>query len=142
MKDTQMVPANENQAIVSSLNNAGNELYSSFGVESVEDRMKLYNATSSEGVTLKSMVNKTIELVDVVVMPVEVKNDDGSTSIVPRTTLIDKNGKLVTATSWGVYNCVKKIAAIFGGLHFETPLKVEPFEVKTKGGFTLNLKIV
>lgn len=133
---------NENTAIVQGIVNAADDLFSSFSVDTHEDKVKLYNATSSEGVTLKSMVNKEIIMKDVVIMPVEVKNDDGTTSIVPRTTIIDKSGKIITATSWGVYNSIKKISAIFGGLHFEDGLKISPFEVKTKGGFTINIKIV
>lgn len=135
------VHASEAAIIIEGINNASNEIFHSFPVESYEDRIKLYNATSSDGETVKDNINKILNVVDVVVMPVEIKNDDGSTGTVPRVTLITADGKMVSAASWGVYNSTKKIAAIFGGLHFDPPIKVIPVEVKTKNGFTMNLKL-
>lgn len=142
MEENKMVALTENQRIVEGIENAASEIFHSFTVETKEDRMKLYNATSVEGKTLKSSINKVIEVVDVVAMPVEVRNDDGTQSTVPRVTLISKKGEFFTATSWGVYNSLRKIAGIFGGLHFEEPLKISPVEVKTKAGFTINLQLV
>lgn len=141
MKENMMVPMSDAQAIVSSVENASGEIFHSFPVETHEDKMKLYSATSAEGVTLKSCVNKKIKMSDVVIMPVEVKNDDGTQGIVPRSTIITEDGQYITATSWGVFNSLKRVSAIFGGLHFEKPLVITPVEVKTKNGFTLNLNL-
>lgn len=145
MEENKMVavnPMSDAQVIIDGIVNASNSIFHSFTVETSEDKVKLYNATTVDGQTLKSSVNKVLEVVDVVIMPVDVRNDDGTNATVPRTTLITKKGEYVTATSWGAYNSIKKIAAIFGGLHFETPLKITPVEVKTKSGFTINLKLV
>lgn len=142
MKENSMIIATEAQSIVTGIQNAANEIFHSFTVETMEDKIKLFNATNGDGQTIKENVNKVLEVVDVVIMPVEVKDEDGSTSTVPRTTLITKKGDLISATSWGVYNSVKKINAIFGSLHFEGGIKISPVEVKTKGGFTINLKLV
>lgn len=127
--------------IMDGIRNASSDIYASFTAETHADRIKLYNATAGEGQTLKENLNKVLEVVDVVIMPVDVMNDDGTTSTVPRTTLITKKGDCVSATSWGIYNSVKKIMGIFGSLHFDEPLKVSPVEVKTKNGFTMNLRL-
>lgn len=135
-------PMNESQEIISSIQNAGSEIFHSFDVATKKDQIKLFNATSGDGETVKENINKTLEIVDVVVMPVDVLNEDGTTATVPRTTLITKEGRQISATSWGVFNSMKRINAIFGGLHFDEPLKIVPVEVKTKNGFTINMKLV
>lgn len=132
----------ETEGIIGSIKNAADEIYHSFDVDTPEKKKILYNATTSSEGTLKENVNKVIEVVDVVIMTVEVINDNGEKSLNARTTLITKDGKFLSATSWGIYNSVKRLMAIYGGLHFDPPLKVAPVEVKTKNGFTLNLKLV
>lgn len=128
--------------VVSDIMTAGSDLYHSFAIESIEDKRKLFNSMSGDGESVKENVNKTLNVVDVVVFPVEVLNDDGTKNVVPRTTLILQDGSFCSATSWGVYNSVKRMAAIFGSLHFEPALRVVPVEVKTKNGFTINLRLV
>lgn len=128
--------------IIEGLNNAANEIYHSFAVDTTDAKVKLFNAMSGDGETIKENINKTLEVVDVVIVPVEVLNDDGTKAVVPRSTLILKNGHFCSATSWGVYNSLKRLIAIFGCLHFETPIKLVPVEVKTKNGFTINIRLV
>ena len=142
MEEKRIAQVSESQQIVDGVVNAQSEIFCSFQVTDNKDRMKLYNATSAEGETVKSCINKIIKMVDAVIMPVEVKNEDGTTALVPRVTMIDEKGKFYSATSWGVYNSLKKISAIFGGLHFEEAISISPVEVKTKNGFTINLKLV
>lgn len=137
-----VMPESEAQSLVSGINNASSEIFCSFKVESMQDKIKLYNATNSEGVSLKQSINKKIKIVDVVVIPMTVKNEDGTESIVPRTTLIADDGTQYTAGSWGVYNSIKKINAIFGNLHFDEPITIVPIDVKTKSGSTINLRVV
>lgn len=141
-ENNQMIPMTDSEAIVQGMRDTSSELYSSFDAVTSEDKIKLYNALSADGETVKSAINKKIAMVDCVILPVEVINEDGSKSTVPRVTILDKDGKGYTATSWGVYNSIKKISAIFGGLHFDVPMLIQPVEVKTKNGFTINLKVI
>lgn len=130
--------------IVNSMNDTSNVMYQSFQAETKADRIKLFNASSGDGETVKSNLNKRIDIADVIVIPVEVKNEDGTSDIVPRSTIITQDGRYISATSWGVFNSLQKLAKIFDGLHFEKDdyITVMPVEVKTKNGFTINLRVV
>lgn len=142
MEEKRMAAISEGQEIINGLTSASSEVFASFDISEKQDKIKLYNATTGDGDSVKSHLNKVIDVVDVVVMPVDLKNDDGVSSTVPRVTLITKDGKFLSSSSWGVYNSIKKIASLFGGLHFDEPLKISPVEVQTKKGFTINLKLI
>lgn len=129
------------RTIIDSMGDETSAFFSSFQVETQDDRIKLYNAMSDNGLSVKDNVNKSLTICDVVVMPVQVVNEDKTTTVVPRCILIDKDGQFYTATSWGVYRSIQKIKAIFGTLHFNPAIKVMPVEVKTKNGFTMNLRL-
>lgn len=134
--------AKADTSIIDSMKYASNDLYTSFPIETLEDKISVYNAMSGSGESLKSNANKVINMVDVIVVPVDLTNDDGTISKIPRTTIIAEDGTYYSSTSYGVYNSIRKISAVFGGLHFDPPLKISPVEVKTKNGFTINIKLV
>ena len=129
------------QSIVNGLTEEGAGVYCSFLPETLEDKAKMFNAMNGGDNTVKEANNKELHVLDVIVQPVQVQNEDGTQNTCPRVSLICEDG-VYSATSWGVYNCIKKLNALFGGLHFETPVKLIPYEVKTKNGFTINLKMV
>lgn len=131
--------------IISGLKESSDLMYCSFKVESVEDKIRLYNAvsgTSDSHETIKANVNKVLEVRDVVVMSANVTDDNGVTQTVPRITFILADGRTLSAASWGVYRALQKIAGIFQTLSFDPPIKMMPVEVKTKRGFTITLKLV
>lgn len=143
MEENKIVVPQMEDNIISSLTNDAPVMYMSFPVNSAADRASLYNITSGQSNTIKSMINKPIKLRDVVVMEVDIS--DGETGEVlrnPRTILIDMEGNAYAATSWGVYRCVQKLNAIFGTLHFDEGLDIMPVEITTKKGFTINLRII
>lgn len=126
--------------MVENMNNKDNIMFISFEPESLEDKKMVYEATTN-GTSLREVVNKTIKIQDVIVTPSEVTNDNGETSLVPRISIITTEGEIYIATSWGIYNCLNRINSIFGTLHFDEGLAVTPYQVTTKKGFTMNLKI-
>lgn len=133
----------EAQAIISGVDGDSNIFFSSFVPETKEQKAAIYNALSGEGGTIKDSLNKELKVKDVVVCVVSIRNDaTGELSTVPRTTLILDDGKMVSASSWGVYNSIKRLTMFYPGLHFEEPVTLVPVEVKTKNGFTLNLRMV
>lgn len=142
---TEIISVEEMQAtsrsIVDGLNNSDSLLYVSFDSNTPESKIKLYNASSGEGERIKSYLNMPITILDCVIMPVKLMGEGGEENVVPRVSLITKEGTTLTSTSWGVYRSLQKINAIFGTLHFEKGLVVIPLEVKTKKGSTLNLKV-
>lgn len=139
--NTMAVIRDESAAIVAGITESNDVMYSSFTQDDIETKRLMYQATNG-GTPIADVKNKTLEMRDVVVMAIEVKNDDGTTSIVPRSSIITKDGKAYSATSWGVYNCLKRLNAIFGTLHFEDGLKIVAKDVKTKAGSTISLDLV
>lgn len=133
----------EAQAIISGVEDSSNIFFSSFVPETKEQKVAIYNALSGEGGTIKDMLNKELKVKDVVVCVVSIRNENtGEMATVPRTTLILEDGKMVSASSWGVYNSIKRLTMFYPGLHFEEPVTLLPVEVKTKNGFTLNLRMI
>lgn len=127
--------------IIANINNKESSMFISFTPKSIEDKKLLYEATTN-GTSLKEVLNKPIKMMDVIVSEAEVKNEkDGTTATVPRISIITVEGEIYTASSWGVYNCLSRINGIFGTLHFDDGLTIVPVQVKTKNGFTINLRV-
>lgn len=142
-KNVQMVNVDAN-SIVDGIRDTSSLVYSSFSGNDKKSKIKLYNAINGDGGRIKEAINKKLEVVDVVIIPAEVVNEDGTRSVVPRCTLVLKDGTCMNSTSWGVYKALQKVMAVFGDLHFaeDDPLIVIPAEIKTKNGFTVTLRMV
>lgn len=119
-------------------------MYCSFSAEGPDDRKRLFNALSTDGLPLAENTGKELCLCDVAIQPVNLENADGSSSVCPRISLFTANGDVYSATSWGLYKALQRIYALYGTLHFDTdnPLVIEAVRVKTKKGNTFNLKIM
>lgn len=126
--------------IINGMNNAQCAMFCSFQPDTREGKARMLNATN-DGNPLMDNVGKEIPLQDVVIMPVEVINDDESTSVCPRVSLLSADGEVYTAVSWGCYKALQKIYAVYGTLHFDDPLIIEAKRVKTKRGQTINLMV-
>lgn len=135
--------AMDSSDIIGNITNASSAMYCSFEIETKEDKKRIFNVISGQTESLKSNLNKTIVLKDVVMVPVELVNQEtGEVKTSPRVSLIDEKGVAYTSTSWGIYNSLRKLYAVYGTLHFDEPIKVVPTEVQTKNGFTMNLKLL
>lgn len=127
------------------------DLYSTFSPDSVEGKIKLYNAINSPDERLADFINTPIVIRDVVVCKVKLaeridQNDSDWTREDKerdgfRVVLIDKDGKSYTATSTGIYNSICTLRSVFGTLHFEDGLKTVVKQIKTKNGNTLTLAL-
>lgn len=115
----------------------------SFSLDTSEAKVMAYNAINSPDFKISDMINKTIAIADVVMVPVSlVSEETGEVEGAMRSIIIDENGNTYTATATGIFNSLKNIYLIYGGLHFEEPLQVVVQQVQTKRGNTLTLKIV
>lgn len=133
------------QVTPSNVKSIENARYASFEPISKEDKIKLYNAFNSPDEKIGSVINQSIDVVDVVLAHVELVNErTGEVEDAVRTILIDKEGRSFDATSSGIYNSVLTIQSVFGTLHFSTdePLTVVVKQIKTKRGSTLTLSII
>lgn len=139
------------------------EQYSSFVPETLEAKVKLYNAINSPDGRLADLINTPFSIKDVVIRKVElserkddVKDKKRDVDDMPftvddqnpngkregfRVILIDTEGRSFTATSTGIYNSVCTLRGIFGDLHFENGLKAVVKQISTKNGNTLTLSL-
>lgn len=129
------------------------DTFCSFQPDSMEGKVRLYNAINNPDKRIADCINKSIKIRDCVIKAVKLteernnvnnwadetpgKERDGF-----RVILIDEEGISYNATSAGIYNSVSTIRSVFGKLHFDEPLTVEVNQVKTKNGNTLTLKVV
>ncbi len=129
------------------------DTFCSFQPDSMEGKVRLYNAINNPDMRIADCINKTIKIRDCVIKAVKLSEERNNasnwTDDTPgkerdgfRVILIDDNGVSYNATSAGIYNSVATIRSVFGKLHFDEPLTVEVNQVKTKNGNTLTLKVI
>lgn len=127
--------------IVNDMNNSSSMMYCSFDPSTPEEKKLLFNAVSAQTEQLIDQNGKTIKIRDCVIVPTKVNGDKGE-AVVPRTVIIDCEGKTYSACSWGVYHALSRLVAIMGTLHFYDGLEVKIEKVKTAKGNTINIKLV
>ena len=133
-----------NQLVI--FNNQSNErqMYSTFDIESKENKAKLFNATENADALVNDCINQELVLKDVYMERIpSIDEETGEQKIKYRTILFDDNGQTYATGAYGIYNTVAKILAIYGieYLH-EEGLKVVISKGSTKDNKTrLFLKI-
>lgn len=118
--------------------------YCSMTAETKEDKIKLYNAVNNTEDTVAKHINEVIEIKDIYCEMTEITDKEtGEITLLPRTVLIDSEGKGYNAVAKGVFNSVKQILALFGDPKGWTePLKVKVRQKATAKGNTNYLEIV
>lgn len=129
------------------------DTFCSFQPDSMEGKVRLYNAINNPDKRIADCINKVIKVRDCVIKAVKLSEErnnvhnwtdetSGKDRDGFRVILIDEEGVSYNATSAGIYNSVSTIRSVFGQLHFDEALTVEVNQVKTKNGNTLTLKVV
>lgn len=129
------------------------DTFCSFQPDSMEGKVRLYNAINNPDKRIADCINKVIKVRDCVIKAVKLSEErnnahnwkdetSGKDRDGFRVILIDEDGVSYNATSAGIYNSVSTIRSVFGQLHFDEALTVEVNQVKTKNGNTLTLKVV
>ena len=128
--------------ILEGINTATSSIYCSFIAESNDDKAKLYNALNSPEVRIADHIGKEINVKDVIIEPVDIVDEKtGEARTTPRVTLIDVNGHTYTATSYGIYNSLKRIFGLYGSPTWEEGIPVRVRQI-TNGAnriFTLDI---
>lgn len=128
--------------ILEGINTATTSIYSSFVAESNNDKAKLYNALNAPEVRIADHIGKEIVIRDVIIEPVDIVDEKtGDVRTTPRVTLIDVNGHTYTATSYGIYNSLKRIFGLYGSPTWEDGIPVRVRQI-TNGAnriFTLDI---
>lgn len=117
--------------------------FCSFDTSTIEGKKRLFRATSNPDVTLKSMINKEIKVVDVFAKPVNLTDEKtGEIKDGVNVVFFDKEGVSYTATSTGVANATRAMMDVFGHPStWEGPITIVIKEVPTKAGNMLSFDI-
>ena len=134
----------ENQNALTLFSTNSTNTFCSKVAKTEEDKKELFNALETCDVLLNDCVNQTIAIKDVYCEKQEVEDDEtGEIKPKYRTILFDVDGKTYATGSYGIYNVIKKIIAIYGLPTWEDGLKVKVIKQKVKDGKSkLSLTIV
>lgn len=129
-------------AAIQSLNTPGAAFYSSIKGADFAARRKVASAlTSSKPVD--EYLGATLDLVNIIVMPVDLANAQGEINTAPRVILITADGTAYHATSVGLLSAVRNLFATLGEPdEWPEAVQVKVVEQKGRNGFkffTINL---
>ena len=104
-----------------------NKMYCSIVANTEESKKQLFNALETCDALLNECVGQEIELKDIYVEERQVVDEEtGEVKNKYRTILFDANGQTYATGSYGIYNIIRKIIAIYGyPTDWENPIKVK-----------------
>lgn len=126
----------ENQNELTLFSGVKSNVYCSKEVETEKEKKELFNALESCDLLLNDCVGQEIEILDIYCE--EKQNVDDKTGELKtkfRTILFDKSGQTYATGSYGIFNVLKKIIAIYGlPTTWKEPLKVKVAKKSVKDG--------
>lgn len=115
-------------------------------IEPSGDRKKdaqIFSALNNPEFRVSNFINKKILVENVLVEVREILDEEtGEIDIVPRTVLIDKDGKAYQATSKGVFNALKNAYEVFGKAPWTPPLEIEIKQIAVGKGSMLTFDVL
>ena len=94
-------------------------------VDNNEERKELFNALETCDALLNDCVGQEINIKDVYCEEHEEVNDEGVKVVKYRTILFDVNGQTYATGSYGIFNIIRKLMAIYGMPTWEEGIKVK-----------------
>lgn len=122
-----------------------NNIYCSIVAKDNEEKKKLFNALENCDLLLNDCVGQTIAMKDLYIEAYENEEEDsGEVKTKYRTIIFDEDGQTYATGSYGIYNVLNKIVAIYGLPNtWAEPVKVEVIKKPTRDGKqSLSLKLV
>lgn len=114
--------------------------------ESKDDKKNLLNAMNNCDGKLSDHINEVIEVSNVFMQNVEVKNknkkkeDDPETVMLPRVVIITPSGESYGCASRGVFNSLEKLFMVYGTPQdWKSPMKMIIKQITTSNGSMLTL---
>lgn len=112
----------------------GGNLFSSFKAETREERLAVFKAVS-ETEALDDHIGETIMVRDMIIQPVELKDDNGEVRIASRIIIIDDQGTAYGCVSSGVETSVRNLFVTVGEPTYEPPLPLRAVKKAGRHGF-------
>ena len=138
--ENAMTTTNDKMLDFNAFNRETNQ-FVSFRAEDMKSKVRLFNAMNQPKYKVSDMINKKINLKDVILMNVTMEGEDGEQDTGIRSVLIDADGNAYNATSNGIFSSLTNLYMIFGTLHFEDPLEIMISQIPTKRGSTLSITL-
>ena len=89
--------------------------YCSVKADNIEEKKKLFNALENCDLLLNNCVGQKIVMKDIYVEQyIDKKDDNEDGKVKYRTIIFAEDGKTYVSTSYGIYNVLNKIFAIYG----------------------------
>ena len=132
----------DNSSMISTLT-ARTTVFCSISANTAEEKALLFNSMNNPEKRVGDCVNMTINAKDLFCEMVDLTSEKtGEIESCPRIVIIDDKGVGYVAVSFGIFNALKKVIAIYGAPTWDKPI---PLEVKqiTKGDrkiLTFNVK--
>ena len=125
-------------------NGNGGRTYCSKIAESEEEKKDLFNALETCDALLNDCVGQEIDIKDVYCEEREITDEEtGEIKKKYRTILFDMNGQTFATGSYGIFNIMRKLMAIYGMPTWKNGLKVKVAKRPIGNGkSTLTLKLV
>lgn len=137
-----VVSATDVTAAIAGLNTPNSSFYSSIKGGDFAAKKKVAAALTSSA-PIDEHLGDVIQLVNVIVMPVDLANDKGEVNTAPRVILIDADGNAYHATSVGLLSAIRNLLGTLGEPEeWPEPVAVKVVQQKGRNGFkffTINL---
>ena len=125
MNEKQLEVVNEKVTFIESLESANNLFFCTMSVEDEKGKYNLYKVMNNPDYRTSDCINQKIKIRDVYCEAVDcVSEQTGEVTTCPRVVLIDMNGKSYVSVSFGIYNSLRKLFAIFGAPTWENGVEV------------------
>ena len=123
-------------ASIQALNNPDSGFYSSITSTDFASRLKVASALTTSK-ALDDHLGQTIKLVNFIVQPVDLADDNGTVETAPRVVLIDAEGNAFHATSVGLLSSLKNIVSALGAPEtWEHPIGISVARQKGNNGYS------
>lgn len=129
-------------AVITGLNTPGAAFYSSIKSDDFAAKKQIAKAMTASK-PIDEHLGDTINLVNYIVLPVDLANDQGEVTTAPRVILIDVDGTAYHATSVGLLSAIRNLNATVGEpSEWDEAIPVKIVQQKGRNGFkffTINL---
>ena len=122
-----------------------NNIYCSIVAKDNKEKKKLFNALENCDLLLNDCVGQKIKMKDLYIEAYENEDEEsGEVKTKYRTIIFDVDGQTYATGSYGIYNILNKIVAIYGlPSNWAEPVEVEVVKKPTRDGKqSLSLKLV
>lgn len=144
MEQNALTVVSDEVNLIADLTKPSVSQYCSLIPQNEDEELLLFNAMNNPSKRISDCINMDIVVKHVYCEMVTcVNKETGETSTCPRTVLISPNGESYQCVSFGIFNSMKKVFAVYGTPDcWKKPIKVRIEQVKRGTNSILTFKLV